>query len=141
MSRRLAREQVFKLLFQINFTHTIEEANEQIELYFAENTELEELDTHFILGETRGVLEYQDKIDTILEKYAEGWKISRMGRVDVAILRLAIYEIFYNPEIPIRVSINEAVELAKKFGEDSSPAFINGILGKIISEEQVDSYE
>ncbi|NLP46602.1 MAG: transcription antitermination factor NusB [Epulopiscium sp.] len=139
MSRRLAREEVFKLVFQIDFVQNSDEKREQIELYFSQNPKLEKLDTRFIIEEVEGIQSYQKQIDAILEQYAEGWKISRMGKVDLAILRLAVYEIFYALDIPIRVSINEAVELAKKFGEESSPAFVNGVLGKIVSQEQVDA--
>ncbi|NMA83830.1 MAG: transcription antitermination factor NusB [Epulopiscium sp.] len=141
MSRRLAREQVFTLLFQIDFTDSFEEGTEQIERYLAQYPDIESLDTNFILEELEGIRQHQDKIDTTLEKYSEGWKVTRMGKVDRAILRLAVYEIFYATDIPVSVSINEAVELAKKFGEDSSPSFINAVLGKIVQQESLDGYD
>ena len=67
----------------------------------------------------------------MLEEVSEGWKVKRMGKVDLAIMRLAVYEMKYDEEIPVRVAINEAVEIAKKYGQDSSPSFINGILAKV----------
>ncbi|MDE7009463.1 MAG: transcription antitermination factor NusB, partial [Lachnospiraceae bacterium] len=71
-----------------------------------------------------------DEIDAMLNEKAKGWSTNRMGKVDLTILRLAVFEIKYDEEIPTGVAINEAVELAKKFGQDSSPAFINGVLAK-----------
>lgn len=75
-------------------------------------------------------MERLEEIDADLNQKAKGWSTDRMGKVDLTILRLAIYEIRYDEEVPTGVAINEAVELAKKFGQDSSPAFINGVLAK-----------
>lgn len=76
------------------------------------------------------IVEKLDEIDEKLNMTAEGWQTKRMGKVDLTILRLAVYEIKYDEDIPTGVAINEAVELAKKFGQDSSPAFVNGVLAK-----------
>ena len=67
----------------------------------------------------------------MIEEVSEGWKIKRMGRVDLSIMRLAVYEMKYDEDIPVRVAINEAVEIAKKYGQDNSPSFVNGILAKV----------
>ena len=75
------------------------------------------------------------EIDKRIEETANSWKISRMGKVDLTVLRLAVYEMEFDEDVPVGVAINEAVELAKKFGGDDSPAFINGILGKIGKKE------
>ena len=75
------------------------------------------------------------EIDELLEKYSKGWKLSRMNKVDLTILRLGVYEMKYDEDIPERVAINEAVELAKKFGGDESPAFVNAVLAKLSSKE------
>ena len=72
-----------------------------------------------------------EEIDEIIEQTATGWTIARMGKVDLAILRLAVYEMKKDEDIPVSVAINEAVELAKKFGQDESPSFINGVLAKL----------
>ena len=76
-------------------------------------------------------MEQVEKIDSTIEEVSEGWKIKRMGRVDLSIMRLAVYEMKYDEDIPVRVAINEAVEIAKKYGQDNSPSFVNGILAKV----------
>ena len=72
-----------------------------------------------------------EEIDKIINESSKGWKTTRMGKVDLTLIRLAVYEIKYEEDIPTGVAINEAVELAKKYGTDDSPAFINGVLAKI----------
>ena len=74
------------------------------------------------------------EIDAMLEKVSRGWKLSRMGKVELTILRLAVYEMRFDEDIPEKVAINEAVELSKKFGGDDSPAFINGVLAKLTGQ-------
>ena len=129
MSRRSARKNAFFLLFQMDFNEAAE--FEQVkEIFFAEKEEpVEESDKAFILSEVEGVHEHMAEIDGLIEQSAKGWDLSRMNKVDLAILRLAVYEMKYG-ETPIGVAINEAVELAKKFSSDEAPAFINGVLGK-----------
>lgn len=88
--------------------------------------------TDYALGLVRGVEEHQDDIDECLEKTSENWALSRMPIVDRSILRLAVFEMFHRDDVPVSVSINEAVELAKDFGgEEDSPRFVNGVLGRI----------
>jgi N utilization substance protein B len=129
MSRRSARKNAFFLLFQMDFSEAAE--FEQVkEIFFAEKEEpVEEADKTFILSEVEGVHEHMEEIDAMIEQSAKGWDLSRMNKVDLAILRLAVYEMKYG-ETPVGVAINEAVELAKKFSSDEAPAFINGVLGK-----------
>ena len=129
MSRRSARKNAFFLLFQMDFNEAAE--FEQVkEFFFAEKEEpVEESDKAFILSEVEGVHEHMAEIDSLIEQSAKGWDLSRMNKVDLAILRLAVYEMKYG-ETPVGVAINEAVELAKKFSSDEAPAFINGVLGK-----------
>ena len=129
MSRRSARKNAFFLLFQMDFSEAAE--FEQVkEIFFAEKEEpVEEADKAFILSEVEGVHEHMAEIDSLIEQSAKGWDLERMNKVDLAILRLAVYEMKYG-ETPIGVAINEAVELAKKFSSDEAPAFINGVLGK-----------
>ena len=81
------------------------------------------------------VNEHITEIDEMLNRTSEGWKTTRMGKVDLAILRLAVYEMKFDEDVPVGVAINEAVELAKRLGRDQSPSFINGILGKLAREE------
>ena len=129
MSRRSARKNAFFLLFQMDFNEAAE--FEQVkEIFFAEKEEpVEERDKAFILSEVEGVHEHMAEIDSLIEQSAKGWDLSRMNKVDLAILRLAVYEMKF-AETPVGVAINEAVELAKKFSSDEAPAFINGVLGK-----------
>ena len=129
MSRRSARKNAFFLLFQMDFNEAAE--FEQVkEIFFAEKEEpVEEADKAFILSEVEGVHEHMAEIDGLIEQSAKGWDLSRMNKVDLAILRLAVYEMKFG-ETPVGVAINEAVELAKKFSSDEAPAFINGVLGK-----------
>lgn len=129
MSRRSARKNAFFLLFQMDFSEAAE-YDQVKEIFFAEKEEpVEESDKAFILSEVEGTQAHMAEIDALIAACAKGWDPERMNKVDLAILRLAVYEIKYG-ETPVGVAINEAVELAKKFSSDEAPAFINGILGK-----------
>ncbi|MFV0313528.1 MAG: transcription antitermination factor NusB [Anaerotignum sp.] len=133
MSRRNARKNAFFLLFQMDFNKS-DEYEEVKEIFFSEKDEpVEEEDKEFILREVEGTRNYMEEIDALIEEYAKGWNVKRMSKVDLAILRLAVYEIRFSEETPVGVAINEAVELAKKFSSDEAPSFINGVLGKIAS--------
>lgn len=130
MSRRQLREQIFKLLFRVEF-NSKEELEQQEAFFFAdEENHVDEEESAQIGSKFVRIVEQLDEIDTQLNQKAKGWSTDRMGKVDLTILRLAVYEIQYDDEVPTGVAINEAVELAKKFGQDSSPAFINGVLAK-----------
>ena len=130
MKRRELREHIFELLFRIEFNNQ-EEMPEQIRLFFEDMGELEEKDQSYIEAKYASIVERLPEIDRLIGDTAEGWKVSRMGKVDLTILRLAVFEMKYDEDVPVGVAINEAVELSKKFGGDESPAFINGILGKL----------
>ncbi len=141
MKRREARECAFSLLFQIDFWNE-DEIENQIELYFDDYPEqIDEMSLKFIKDEALGAYAKKTIIDKAIGEYSKDWAISRMAKVDLAILRLATYEIFYDSSIPAVVSVNEAIELAKKYGNDSSPSFINGILGKVVEKSLGESYE
>ena len=129
MSRRSARKNAFFLLFQMDFNEAAE--FEQVkELFFAEKEEpVEEGDKAFILSEVEGTREHMAEIDALIEQSAKGWDPERMNKVDLAILRLAVYEMKWG-ETPVGVAIDEAVEQAKKFSSDEATAFIHGVLGK-----------
>lgn len=138
MSRREMREQVFKLLFRVEFND--EDAMLlQKELFFDnEGVAVSEDDDMTIADEVKDeisqkyekIVEKLSEIDAMINEKAEGWKTGRMGKVDLTILRLAVYEIIFDETIPTQVAINEAVELAKKFGRDESAKFVNGVLAK-----------
>ena len=128
MTRREAREKVFELLFESDFRP--DESADQI---YAVATEEREIPKDSYIEEVYfGVTEHRAEIDAMLEKHAKGWKVSRMSRVSRSVLRLATYEIlFMQKQIPFRVSINEAVELSKKFDNEKAKGFINGILNAV----------
>ena len=130
MGRRELSEQIFKVLFRIEFNEK-DEMPEQEELFFQEEENAaSEKDEQYILKKYQDIVSKVDVIDEMINETAKGWETSRMGKVDLTLIRLAVYEIKYDDEIPTGVAINEAVELAKKFGQDNSPSFINGILAK-----------
>ena len=130
MSRSELREHVFRMLFRIEFNMEAE-MSEQEKLYFELLDEVSQKDQEYILNKYRAVKEKVKEIDGILNKLSEGWKTTRMNRVDLTILRLATYEIKWDDEVPTGVAINEAVELAKKYSSDDGPAFVNGVLAKV----------
>ncbi len=129
MSRRELREQLFKLLFRIEF-NAEEELPQQEEFFLEEEEIVRENDRKQLDAKFHNILEKLTDIDRELNEKVSGWDTSRMGKVDLTILRLAVYEIEYDEDIPTGVAINEAVELAKKFGQDSSASFVNGVLAK-----------
>lgn len=93
------------------------------------------LPSEFGLKLVKGVLEHKKELDKLIDKYAQNWRVERMPLTDRNILRLALYEIVYEDQIPYGVSINEAVELAKLYGTEDSGRFVNGVLGKVVREE------
>lgn len=132
MNRYKIRENIFKILFLREF-HVLDEMQSQEELYF-DREELEsatEQDKEDIQRKYENIESHIDEIDEKINVIASSWKTDRMGKVDLAILRLASYEMLYDDNVPVGVAINEAVELAKKYGQDESPSFINGILAKM----------
>ena len=129
MTRREIRENVFKMLFRVEF-HEQEEMNEQLVLFGEERDALKEADLSYIRNKCNDIFSKIEEIDSAINEVATGWKTSRMGKVDLSIIRLAVYEIKFEDDIPTKVSINEAVELAKAYGTDDSPSFVNGILAK-----------
>lgn len=130
MTRRELRENTFKMLFRKEF-YPVEELEEQFE-YFTESLEnLSDTDREYIHNKAFGTIDKIEEIDDVIAGVAEGWKINRMSKVDLTIMRLAYYEMKFDDDIPVIVAINEAVELAKKYGGDDSSSFINGILAKL----------
>lgn len=130
MGRSELRQHIFRMLFLIEFNGKAE-MPEQIEFYLDKIEELSEKDRDYIVNKHEAIVEKLEEIDSLLNEYTTGWKTSRMNKVDLSILRLAVYEIKWDEDVPAGVAINEAVELAKKFSSDEGPSFINGVLGKI----------
>lgn len=134
MNRSAAREQAFKLLYSLEIQK--ENLQEQIELYF-ENEDISDEKTKkyitdVVIGIENNISEIEQKISENLKK---DWKLDRISKINLVLLKLAIYEILYT-ETPYKVVINEVVELAKKYGDDTSPNFINGILASIVKESE-----
>lgn len=141
MTRKQLRESIFTLLFRLDF-HTAEGMEEQIQYYLLELTCTEDDDYEVVADATEEELLYIRQkcesvigqlacIDDMIEKNAEKWAIKRIPKADLTLMRLGVYELCYDDSIPDKVAINEAVELAKKYGTDKTPGFINAVLGKI----------
>ncbi len=130
MGRKEQREQIFKLLFRVEF-HDREDMPEQLILFFEEDDlEVMEAERLYITGKCDRIMDRLAEIDGLLNEKTEKWTTDRMGRAELTILRLAVYEILFDEDVPTGVAINEAVELAKKFGQDGAGAFVNGILAR-----------
>ena len=129
MTRRQLRENVFKMLFRVEF-HDDKELPEQLILFEDELEPISEDEKIYMTNKYKDIYAHIEELDAAINEVSKGWKTIRMGKVDLTLIRLAVYEIRCEEEIPVKVSINEAVELAKKYGTDDSPAFVNGILAK-----------
>lgn len=151
MKRALLRENTLRLLYLSDF-HDKQELDTQIELYLKKMEHLEDIeelqdfkledleypisnkDKIFIKERLTEIGRYVEEIDAAINEVAEKWTTDRMAKIDLTILRLAYYEIKFDESVPERVAIDQAVELAKKYGTDDSPKFINGILAKFITK-------
>ena len=131
MNRREQREQIFKILFGVEF-HSADELEEQIGLYMEDLGDIRKKDADYMTGKVRSIVEHMDEIDGMINQASKNWKTTRMAKAELSILRLAAYEIKYEDDIPVSVSIKEAVELAKLYGSDHGPAFVNGILSGMV---------
>ncbi|MDO4530031.1 MAG: transcription antitermination factor NusB [Lachnospiraceae bacterium] len=123
------REATFLILFRMDF-YPKEEMEEQVKDFFEGEDGFTEAERQYIGDKVISIAEKLDEIDQVLDEYSIGWKVKRMSKVDLTILRLAYYEIKYDDKVPVSTAINEAVELAKNYGEENSASFVNGILAK-----------
>ena len=130
MRRSEAREHIFKMVFGLEFNEK-EEVPEQVRLYFEQLEQMEEKDKEYIQKKAWAIADHKDEIDTLINEHASGWKTTRMNKGDRTLLRLAGYEMKWDDDVPVSVAINEAVELAKRFGGEESPSFVNGVLAKL----------
>lgn len=130
MTRREIREHMFLMLFRKDF-HEANELNEQVEMYISQIEKPSLEDYAYLTKRFQSVVEHLEEIDAILTEVSSGWKLNRMGKVDLTILRLAVFEMRFDEDVPVKVAINEAVEIAKTFGGDESPSFVNGVLAKL----------
>ena len=129
MTRRQLRENVFKMLFRVEF-HDDKELPEQLILFEDEVEPISEDEKIYMTNKYKDIYAHIEELDAAINEASKGWKTTRMGKVDLTLIRLAVYEIRFEEDIPVKVSINEAIELAKKYGTDDSPEFVNGILAK-----------
>lgn len=130
MKRTELREHIFKVLFGVEF-NAEQEMPEQLQLYFEQLENAREKDLDYIRTKSSKIAEKIAEIDLLINEHTTGWKTSRMNKVDLTILRLAVYEMKWDEDVPTGVAIDEAVELAKKYSSDEGPAFINAVLGKL----------
>ena len=138
MTRKKVREHLFKMLFLLDF-YPKAELDDQVSTYLADIADAAE-ETQEGLEKVReelkqkfyAVAEHLEEIDRKIEEKSNGWSLKRLAKADITALRLAIYEIQYDEDVPAGVAVNEAVELAKKFGGDESPSCVNGILAKLV---------
>ncbi|MBO4872090.1 MAG: transcription antitermination factor NusB [Lachnospiraceae bacterium] len=135
---RQKRKFVFEQLFMCEF-YNAEEVESQLRTLSEDDDLLREMDSAGLNEESRAelraraaeIMSHQEDLDALINQVATGWKTHRMGRAELAIIRLALFEMKYDDEIPYRVAINEAVELAKTYGGEDSPGFVNAVLGKL----------
>lgn len=141
MKRRLAREIIVQSLYQMEINDVeVTEAVEMLIEEAADENETERVITDetelkaYVIAHVNGVWEHKMAIDDMLEHYLKGWQMSRLSRVDRQILRLATFEMIFASDVPAKVAVNEAIDLAKHFGTDDSGKFVNGVLGKMIQD-------
>ena len=130
MSRRELREHIFRLIFRMDF-HPEEEMTEQEGFYLDNLVGLSDEERDYIQTKADAVREMKEELDQQIDAVADKWQTGRMMKVDLTIIRLAAYEILHDADVPTGVAINEAVELAKRYGTDQSAAFVNAILAKL----------
>lgn len=134
MSRKNARENAFKCIYEYEFNK--EKDIEKLLASCYEENNCSELEKEYIEEVTKGLVENIDDVDKVILKNLKNWSFERIAKIDLAILRLAIYEMNYIDNIPLKVSANEAVELAKTYGNTDSKSFVNGLLAKVIEEKK-----
>ncbi|MBR3833619.1 MAG: transcription antitermination factor NusB [Lachnospiraceae bacterium] len=130
MTRRQLRENIFKILFKLEF-NSVDEMSEQMGFSLDNIEDIEEKDMNYITDKTNKIISLISDIDAIISQVSEGWKLDRIGKAELAILRLAIYEMKFDEDVPFKVAINEAVELSKIYCNEESKSFVNGILAKV----------
>ena len=131
MSRRLAREELFKIVFEAEINN--KDLNTVLDSYLERENEVElnEKGKEFLVEYAKGIIENQDKILAELDEKMEGWSFERVGNVEKALLKISVYEILFK-DTPKEIVINEAVELAKKYGDTKTYEFVNGVLARLV---------
>ncbi len=132
MNRHELRDRVFRLLFRVEF-NSPEEMPEQVR-FFCEDEDygtIEEEDSAFVKDKFDKIISHKDELDAIISENISGWDLDRIGKVELAVLRLAAYEMIMDEEIPTGVAMDEAIEIAKTYGQENSGSFVNAVLSKI----------
>lgn len=130
MTRREQRENIFKILFKAEF-NSREEMSEQMDYSIDALGDVSDKDREYIVSKADDILDKVDELDKVIAGVSSGWSIERIGKAELAILRLAIYEMNYDEDIPYRVAINEAVELTKLYCNEDAKSFVNALLAKV----------
>lgn len=131
MKRTEQREHIFKMVFGLEFNEETE-MSDQMKFYFAQLEDAREKDLEYIRTKAEKIAQKTEEIDALINSHTKGWKTSRMNKVDLTILRLAVYEMKWDEDVPVGVAIDEAVELAKKYSGSEGPSFVNGVLAKLV---------
>ena len=146
MTRREIRDKIFKIVFAVEF-NTPDEMQEQIDLAFDTDmpgdeeddpllyASVSDSDRQYITDKVMDIMSRKDDIDKTISEISEGWKLPRIGKEELAILRLGVYEVIYDSSIPEKVAINEAVELSKKYCDASASKFVNALLAKLVKKD------
>ncbi|MDY4078364.1 MAG: transcription antitermination factor NusB [Clostridium sp.] len=133
MNRKKSREKAMELLFSITLSKdSVEEAMEVFVDNYEEN--IKELDLDYIKALLEGVEANKNEIDSIIERNLQNWKLDRISKINLTILRLGVYEMVFDENIPKKVALNEAIELGKVYSDEKSVSFINGVLDKVLKE-------
>lgn len=130
MTRAVIREHIFKILFRAEF-YSAQEMKQQINYYLEDVPEINEKDADYIIDKVLKTVDKIPELDELINEVSVGWPTTRLGKAELTIMRLAVYEMRFDEDIPVNVAINEAVELSKKYGADSAPSFVNGVLAKL----------
>ena len=135
MGRHEQREQLFKLLFRVEFNSS-EDMREQVQLFFQdEEVEYTEKAMNAISDKFEKIQEKLTEIDKLIDEKVEGWNTSRMGKVELTVLRIAVFEMMFDDDVPATVAINEAIEIAKVYGQETSGGFVNAVLAKFVNKQ------
>lgn len=131
MLRSQVREEIFKIIFRYPF-NSKEEMTEQVEYSLEELEGKSDKNINYIRDKVKGIIDNIDNIDTKISDCCEGWSIDRIGKAEMAIMRIASYEIMFEEDVPSSVAVNEAVELSKLYCDEDAKGFVNAVLGKVV---------
>lgn len=133
MTRKQMRDQLYRMLFQLEF-HGSDELEEQVSMFLEELDEISDADKAELRDKFGIAATKVEEFDALIDEKASGWSVRRLPKADLTVLRLALFEILYDEKVPDGVAVNEAVELAKKYGGEKSTRFVNGVLASIVRE-------